>query len=211
MTDSTATAWHDPTWVLAVMYYPNELVMLDKIAAGTFETLWRPDVVREEAQRTALRATTAGDTLAALYAMDQAPWHLTDEPSLGKAISLVGEMTEQAVEWRNVPYGKSEIHKRIAEYRRVWHLWAGWRLIRDEPDRPKRTEFAAEFTDLLGSARAVQEWACRWLPKHGEQRPLLENDAYFIPDSVPPYVHRWSDKPAPWIADALKKYEPRQR
>jgi len=124
---------------------------------------------------------------------------------------VIGEMTEHAVHWRDVPYGKTEIYKRISTYRRVWHLWAGWRLIRDEPDRPKRGTFVEELPDLLGSARTVQEWALAWHPKHGDCRPLLEADAFLVPDTAPPYVHSWGEKPFQWFAEALKGYQPRRR
>src|SRR6185437_7555213 len=79
------TAWDNLTWVLCVMHLPREPALLDHVAAGNDTLILNREDWRSRGAEAALRASTVGDVLAMVYAMDQAPWQLTTEPSIGKA------------------------------------------------------------------------------------------------------------------------------
>ena len=207
-------AWDNPAWVLTVMHFPNEPVLLDHVSSGS-ETMPGDAAWHRRRLEAAQRGSTAGDVLAMLYAMDQPQWQLTTEPSISKAVAIVEKMHQQSDHWRRVPKGKTEIYARIVAYRRVWHLWAAWRLIRDEPDRPKVAAFSDELPDLLAMGRTVQDWARVWRPKRVDRltalaSALLDTDAYLVPPGVQ-LQPRWGEHPLPWVVEAMKKYKPRNR
>jgi hypothetical protein len=171
------------------------------------------DAMAEPSTRAARRAITAGDALAILYALDTSPWSIP-EPSLGKVeyvLRRFGDI-EQYGDGETLPTGKTEIRRRIEEFRQVWHLWAAWRLLREFPTRDHRelTRTSEGLSDLLGAARSIQVWADGWLPKRGEKKPLLDADAWRVPDSIVPRKPPWSYEPD-WLVAVLRNYQPRSR
>ena len=69
------TAWRNPEWVRAVMHYPDDTVLLDRLATGAELTVRKR--VEDELQQDAMRAgKAAANVLLTLYALDQAKWTL---------------------------------------------------------------------------------------------------------------------------------------
>lgn len=170
------------------------------------------DKLRLFSIKEARRACTAGDVLVFMYLQDVRLGE--PEPSMGKAIGLVQQMHRLHPKWRKVPHGKGEIHRRIDDFRDVWHLWAGYRFLADTAPPapgPGLPELDAELAQLLGLARTIQEWALTFEPKRGPKKPLLyEDSAYLVPEHialVPDGL--WPEQPQ-WITDFLANFGKRR-
>ncbi len=119
------TAWDDPTWVLAVMHYPTDTLILDRIAAGKDIDARRG--TERAIQGAAARAgKTAGNVLAALYVLAYSRWRVR-EPSLARAI-YVAEILSREDGHPGAPAGHTKIEECFYSMRPVAHLWAAFRL-----------------------------------------------------------------------------------
>ena len=215
MTDSLTTAWDNPTWVLAVMHYPRELVLLDRIA-GVVETefIMHRRAWLEESTDAARRGKVAGNVLAALYALSASPWRI-QEPSFARAIYLAGEMAKLD-QLPQAPKGHTKIEECYNTMRPVAHLWAAYRLHGEFPTRPHQQVFSSAegLHTLLRTARGVQDWALSWVPSRTHRRvqppPLLGEQPRLVPDTFGPLYPPWKNRPG-WLLETNKAYRRRAR
>lgn len=226
--DAAPTAWSNPTWVLAVMHYPTEPLLLERIAHGTEITARRDSerAIQAEADRA---GKVAGNVLAALYALVRAGWTLPCNPSLAVAVRCAEQMeiAERAVEAAEVrrgqhtgarraaPRGHTKIEEAYGRMRSVAHLWAAARLQWEEyPTRPYGEVMCTEegIRMLLGIARGVQEWAREWKPPRTKQyKPLLGADPWLVPPDIQVLSPRWPSEPGELVQKALSTYKRRSR
>jgi hypothetical protein len=214
-------AWGNPTWVLAVMCYPHEHVLLERIAREQ-ETLLRPETERA-IQAEAVRAgKVAGNVLAVLYTLATSPWRI-DEPSFARAVHIAEKLAiaESAADAAHAarhrrPRGHTKIEACYNAMRPVAHLWAAFRLHWEFPTRAHEDLFntAEGVHALLRIARGVQNFARTWAPARTHPRqppiPLLGESPWLIPDEITPLYPPWADKPT-WLLNAGATYKRRSR
>jgi hypothetical protein len=211
--DIAPTVWSNPTWVLAVMHYPTDSVLLERIASGAEITV-RGDnerAIQAEADRA---GKVAGNVLAALYALSTSPWGIP-EPSVARAIHIAERM---AYEERNrgAPRGRTKIEDCYNAMRPVAHLWAAVRLHWEFPTRAHDELFstAEGVRSFLRIARGVQDFARAWVPARTNPRllslPLLGQCPWLVPDEITPLYPPWRHKPA-WLLSANATYKRRSR
>ncbi len=217
------TAWRNPEWVRAVMHYPDDTVLLDRLATGAELTVRKR--VEDELQQDAMRAgKAAANVLLTLYALDQAKWTLPCAPSLAVATHCAErlELADRAVDAaarrrgetppdRVGPQGHTKIEVAYNRMRPVAHLWAATKYygeLTDEgmPRTPRR------LLVLLGIARAIQEWAREWKPPRTRQhKSLLGDSPWLVPPTIPALAPTWSAEPPALLMEALKTYRRRSR
>lgn len=136
MRDERRTAWSNPTWVRALMHYPDDIVLLERLAVGAELTVRQQteDALQLEAMRA---GKAAGNALMVLYALEQANWTLPCSPSLAVAYYCAEqlEIADRAMDAearrrggahpdRLGPQGHTKIEAAYNRMRPVAHLWA---------------------------------------------------------------------------------------
>lgn len=211
MTAPRVPAWSNPTWVIAVMHYPDDELMHRAAAGGAAPVTVRRDSEREFQKRAVRKGKVAGNVLAALYTLDASPWRI-EEPGLARAVHVAERM---AYEDRHpgAPRGHTKIQACYDAMRPVAHLWAGFRLHWEFPvlphDQLMRTPEG--IRTLLGIALGIQQWALMWKPVRSRRAtPLLGPDPWLIPDDIPAMLLPWSQRPA-WLLKAANSYKRKNR
>lgn len=224
MSDERHTAWDNPTWVRAVMHYPDDAVLLDRLSAGA-EITFRPQIERELQDAAMLEGKAAGNVLMALYAITQAHWRLPCAPSLAVAYHCAEqlELADRAAGAearrrgesppdRRGPQGHTKIEEAYNRLRSVAHLWAGARFYWEFSGRRRMPETQQDLRALLGISRAIQKWACDWRPPRTRQyKPLLGDKPWLIPADIPALAPPWGPEPPPLLRQALEAYRRRSR
>ena len=204
------SAWDNPTWVIAVMHYPAETVLLERIASQS-EITARRDIERDIQATAARTGRVAGDVLASLYGLAASPWKIA-EPSLARAVHIAEKMAYEDRHLR-APRGHTRIEQCFNEMRSVAHLWAAFRLHWEYPTRPHEElmRSAAGTEVLLKIAKGVQDWALTWKPKRTRHsQPLLGADPWLVPSNVVALQPPWTEKPE-WLLMAANSYRRRNR
>ncbi len=214
-------AWDNATWVLALMCYPHENVLLERIARGQ-EILIRRDTERAFQREGSRAGHVAGNVLVALYALATSPWRIK-EPSFARAVHSAGmvAMADSAADAAHgVRHGRPRGHTKIEAcydaMRPVAHLWAAFRLHWEFPTRAHEELFnsAEGVRTFLGIARGVQDFAMAWVPARTNPRhaiaPLLGETPWLVPDEIAPLYPPWRHKPT-WLLKADATYKRRSR
>lgn len=213
------TAWDNPAWVLAVMHYPDDPLLLDRVALGAeiHVRIAAEGAIQTEAARA---GKVAGNVLAILYAVDRSGWNIRCAPSLAVAHHCAGqlELAERAADARLLgqslprPRGHTKIEETYNRMRSVAHLWAAFRLHWEFPKLPHDELMRTNVGTLLSIARSVQEWAIKWTPPRSRRyKPLLGESPWLIPASVRAIEPRWPVEPSDLLRQALSAYRRRQR
>jgi len=231
----------DSIWVLALMHFPNDEQLRQQYYAvkfaeseleGTVPTSFiesEADALRkvlghslksafhEIVAKRARDACIAGDVLTTLFGMYSFPDNF-DEPSLKKAIFIVGKYAENNKygDGSSIPTGKTTIRKCFDGFRNVAHLWAAMRLHQDFPIREQGETLGSRdaMRDFLGIAHTLQAFGCWFIPKRSSSGiefvapgPILDPATIWeVPNSITPLCPPWTAPPQ-WILDSMESYE----
>ena len=223
---SRVTAWGNRTWVMAVMHYPDEPVLLDRVARGLEFTL-RPEVEHKMQLEAEQAGKVAGNVLMVLFAVEHAGWDLPCVPSLALAYHCAErlEFADREVHaaargrgrsWpsRPGPRGHTKIEAAYNRMRSVAHLWAATRLYWEFSARPyeEMPRSPQNLRALLGIARAVQEWAREWEPpRTPKYKPLLGADPWLVTADIAALHPPWPSQPPALLSKAFATYKRRKR
>ena len=214
------TAWDNPTWVLAVMHYPNDPALLDYVRRGN-ETLpfggHLAAACRDTGSEAARAGKTAGNVLAILYGISFSPWRIP-EAGFGKAVQVAEKLAridEPSRSRKGRPTGHTQIEKCYDDMRSVAHLWAAVRLHWEYPTRPHEELVSTDdgIRTLLRIARGVQDWAIGFAsPRTNDRfkRPLLGDKPWLVPSDILPLYPPWKQRPS-WLIDTAKAHKRRPR
>jgi len=230
----------DSIWILALMHFPTNKKLRQryyamKFAESELEGAVPTDFIEMEAEvlqnilghsqksafheivaKRARDACIAGDVLTTLFGMYSFPDDF-DEPSLRKAIFIVGKYAEKNKhgDGSSIPTGKTTIRKCFDDFRNVAHLWAAVRLHQDFPIRQQRETLGSRDAvhDFLGIAHTLQAFGCWFIPKRSSTGiefvapdPILDPATIWrVPNSITPLYPPWTTPPQ-WILDCMKSY-----